>query len=753
MDRYRTSHTLRPGLARSMLSLMLLILLVLPITARAQSPAPRSASQALEELTLKLLDLNAQYRSADESEKPQLLNEIQITALSRQQQLTALMDDNPGQVLRASLPANLRASLPAAAQNLVEQETDVSGKLEVIIEDRKDGSSLHHFLQANGRTLSLHFSQNVPTDLQTGSIVRAHGVQAGDSVALACCTGTSSTGSTSIQTVTQALPNTFGAQNTLVILVNFQDNTSQPWTPQTAQSTIFGAVSNFWMENSFQQTWLTGDVAGWFTLPVTVTTATCGSTLYSTIESDAQQAAQNAGYVLSNYSRLVYAFPQITSCGWEGLSTIGGSPSNSWVNGMIDQNVISHELGHGLGLYHSHGLNCGTAVYAISGCTQYEYGDAYETMGASNFNGDSMDYNTFQKERLGWLNSSGQPPITTVSTSGTYTLAPYETQDGNPKALKILQSSSSNGNAYYYVEFRQAIGFDSPLQYSVPGYSEVLNGVLVHIGSPSNANSSDLLNMNPSSSWDYAMALDAGGSYTDSTAGVTIAPTAVSSTGATVQVTFGSGSCTHANPTLSVSPSQSQYVTAGTAVNFAATITDNDSAACSASSFDLNSTVPAGWSGVWNSSALVLTPGGSGSATLSVTSPSGEANGFYTIGVSATNASATSYTASGAATYVVSTPTPTTVTVGVSTNQSSYLPGQTVGITVSVLANGSADAGANVTASIIGANGKATTLTGTTGANGAVSLSYKLAKRASAGTYQANAAASGTSASTTFTVQ
>lgn len=123
--------------------------------------------------------------------------------------------------------------------------------------------------------------------------------------------------------------------------------------------------------------------------------------------------------------------------------------------------------------------------------------DYYETMGNSNVNGYSMDYNAFQRERLQWLNSSGQPPITSVSSSGSYTLAPYEAQDSNPKALKILQSSSSG--TYYYVEFRQALGFDSYLSLNVPGYSNVLNGVVVHAAAPSNANGSQLLDMNPSS--------------------------------------------------------------------------------------------------------------------------------------------------------------------------------------------------------------------------------------------------------------
>jgi uncharacterized protein YfaS (alpha-2-macroglobulin family) len=93
------------------------------------------------------------------------------------------------------------------------------------------------------------------------------------------------------------------------------------------------------------------------------------------------------------------------------------------------------------------------------------------------------------------------------------------------------------------------------------------------------------------------------------------------------------------------------------------------------------------------------------------------------------------------------------LTIAVSTNQSSYLPGQMVSINVMLLTGGSPDAGASITATIIGPNSKMTMLTGTTGSNGTASLSYKLSKRAIAGTYQANASVTGASASTTFTVQ
>jgi hypothetical protein len=76
-------------------------------------------------------------------------------------------------------------------------------------------------------------------------------------------------GSTSVQTpAPAALPNTFGAQSTLVILVNFQDNPTQPYTVDYGRNVVFTTTSNFDLENSYGQPWLTGDVADWYTIPV-----------------------------------------------------------------------------------------------------------------------------------------------------------------------------------------------------------------------------------------------------------------------------------------------------------------------------------------------------------------------------------------------------------------------------------------------------------------------------------------------------
>src|SRR5205823_4277686 len=137
------------------------------------------------------------------------------------------------------------------------------------------------------------------------------------------------------------------------------------------------------------------------------------------------------------------------------------------------------------------------------------------------------------------------------------------------------------------------------------------------------------------------------------------------------------------------------WVLAGAPANFAVSVRDNDSPACAQSTFNLTDSLPSGWSSVWNATtALTLNPGTTGQANLMVTSPTGTADGFYNVGIAATNASSPSYTNSLTATYVISTPVP--ASVAVSTNQPTYSGGQTVAISVSVTSGGNPVSGAAV---------------------------------------------------------
>jgi len=291
--------------------LAILILLGLSSTCEAQDSGAGVGLESPESITLKLLDLNARHLSGTQSKNAQLLSELQTVAATRQQLLVALAESNPGEILRVALPANVRETFPASVQTFLEQQVDAEGVLEVAVEDRKQESRLHFSLQSGGERLTLNFATNPPVQLLTGSRVRVHGVRVGNELALS-----SGTSSTSLQVVAATtLPSTLGVFNTLVIMVNFQDQpTAQPFTPAAVQDVVFNQTSAWDLENSFQNTSLTGNVAGWFTIAVNSTSCDTG-----TIKTDAQAAAQSAGYSLANYSRFIYLMSSNSGCSaWWG---------------------------------------------------------------------------------------------------------------------------------------------------------------------------------------------------------------------------------------------------------------------------------------------------------------------------------------------------------------------------------------------------------------------------------------------------
>lgn len=153
------------------------------------------------------------------------------------------METDPGEMLRVAVPAGIRAGLPPAIRALTEEEIEAEGTLEILHEDRDHGSRYHYVLHTLGAQFTLHFATELLADLETGDHVRAMGIRVGSAVAL-------QSGSASIQRLAAAFPNTFGAQKTLMILVNFQDKITQPYTVGFAKSAL-ATTSNFDREGSY----------------------------------------------------------------------------------------------------------------------------------------------------------------------------------------------------------------------------------------------------------------------------------------------------------------------------------------------------------------------------------------------------------------------------------------------------------------------------------------------------------------------
>src|SRR6516164_3459948 len=181
--------------------LLVILILTTPLgvaqSVGTDQSSPQSSGQIAlrsqaESLTLQILDLANRYQTTDVSQRDGIAAELQQIAAARQQLFSLLAEQNSKEFLRVSLPANLRANLPPTVQSLVEQETDVTGRLEVQVEDRQDGAQLHHFLDTATGRLTLHFATAAPTNLVTGSTVHVHGMRLNNTLTLECCSGTSS---------------------------------------------------------------------------------------------------------------------------------------------------------------------------------------------------------------------------------------------------------------------------------------------------------------------------------------------------------------------------------------------------------------------------------------------------------------------------------------------------------------------------------------------------------------------------------
>lgn len=533
------------------------------------------------------------------------------------------------------------------------------------------------------------------------------------------------------------LANTFGPQRVLVLLVNFQDNTARPYTIAQANSALASA-SNIFYEDSYQQTSLFGDTFGWFTLPLSTTTCDVNA-----IRQYANDAAVASGVDISAYSRYVYIFPQ-NACSFTGYELDGSDIVPSvFINNSLTVRTLSHELGHTFGLFHSQALECGAASIGSS-CTSISYGDNFDLMGATP---STAHLNAYQKERLGWLNWGSSPAITTVQSSGTYFIEPLETLGaGGPKALKILKSVDpvTGDKTWYYVEFRQPLGLDSSLSTN----SNLMTGVLIHQGVEQVTFTgytflpSYLLDMTPeTTSWSDP-ALVTGRSFQDSTAGVTITPISVGSAGTSVLVSFSSqpAQCTNVSPTVTMTPSQPAAVPSGSSVIYSVTVQNNDSNSCAAATFNLQASVPAGWSANFANSALNLGPAASSSTTLTVTSPLGANAGSYNVGVTANNSVASNYSSSALAYYSVAV-APTSLTMSVSTDRATYTSNQQVSVRSLVYAGSNPVAGVKVSFAITKPNGTLVQMSGTTGTDGSAVVKYRFSKQDPKGSYQDKASA------------
>ena len=321
------------------------------------------------------------------------------------------------------------------------------------------------------------------------------------------------------------------AKKIAVILLNFSNDGSEPFTPGTAQDIVFdngNSVANFLTEEARGRITVAGDVYGWYTIA-----ATNEACAWGTWQAQAQAAVTAAGVDLTTYTNVVYAWPRTGSCGWAGLGYMPGR--SSYNNGAFSLRVVSHELSHNLGVAHASSLRCmdgPTPVALSSTCTFSEYGDPFSVMGgAANYHNQ-----TEQVGEMGWL-APGE--VVTATPGGSYELAPL--LGGDPARPKLIRVARGDGT-WLYIEIRAPAGvyFDD----FAPG-SPAVSGVTIRMtpdnaaptGSPVN---SRLIDANPATSTFADAPLPVGGTMTDLVSHVTITTVAIDGDGAVVAIGDGS---------------------------------------------------------------------------------------------------------------------------------------------------------------------------------------------------------------------
>jgi len=469
------------------------------VAAAASSDEETNGRSALERLNSQVESELSRYLGADGWRRVAALEELETIVAARKEWMRYVIQTDPDLAAELALLDFDRRLLPKPLGDSIERLVTLEGRLEIVISDHfEDHTSFEQRFIAteNGSYFELLLAAD-PGALVSGMMVRAQGIALDGQVAVPQRAGT-------FTVLGQPASRSLGAgpKNIAVILFNFQNDRSKPWNASTVSNVIFNQSNAYHSQNSFGQTTLSGNVFGYYTLPIN---KTCNTFAVA----QAAIAAADPAVNFLNYTNIVFAGP-ISGCGWTGFATIGPTVNstgegavtvgNLWLATMTAA-VVSHELGHNMGLRHANFYDCGLAPIAAS-CSSIEYGDNFDIMG----NHTNMGHtNAGNKELLGIFGPENVLNLSAVGSggSGTYTLAPIESASTQPQMIRIRRSGSS----YLTIEYRQRIGYDTVFS------AAVLDGALIHVVAAGQTHVVDMTPSEPNSGSDVT--LEAGRTFTD----------------------------------------------------------------------------------------------------------------------------------------------------------------------------------------------------------------------------------------------
>jgi len=731
------------------------------LLAQDTNPAPERVRQ----LNNGLLRIHGEMQQISPEQWTTLREEAAPVLEQRFAALSEMIQRNPREALKyafsSELADDLAAKFPQSLSH-IERHGTWQGPVDRWVIDYADQKSSREVLQMKigQQTFAVHFAGTEPAGLKSGDMLEVTGVQVGSMLVASSGTVESSEPLTrapghrnqmasidprfsamaTTSTSTTSACSSTGVQNSAVLLVTFPGTTLPTTVTNTSlQNIFFGtaghSMNGYLQETSYGQTSAAGNVFGPYTLTGTYTSC---SDVAGPVFNDAIAAATASGVNLNNYSRVFLVFPDVFGCGWAGYAYVGGcsitsssgafNASTAFITaGTITSNdagvdVASHEIGHNFGIGHAQLRAFSTqALGALTDAgTLTEYGDHFSVMSAGNLGHFAAPH----KQMLGWIDTT---QYQTVATSGTYTISPLETNLAGVKALQV-QRGIGNTGYYVWVEYRQPIGYDSTLSSINP---QVFGGALIHYQDSTTVNRTQLLDYTAPATYYDNPDLPPGSTWTDLYSNLAITVLSATASGLTVNINYGSMPCTPANPTVTLSPAD-PTVYPGQSASYNVSVVDNDTSGCSASTFGLSSAQPSWFPVTLSATALTLGPGQSGTVTLALAAPTGTPPATYPIIAIAVNGA---YAGSGSANITVATAP--LLTDSLSIPISTYVRGQTVSMTATVM-NGTAPvSGASVAFTLTKANGRNLSGKSTTGSTGKATWSYTLRKNDPAGSYSA----------------